>query len=215
MARTRVPYHPKLVPWPASQTKKFMRKFARMTPLQRLKFLARLNPYKDYKGYIYALRQDYFDAVTGQWRSIVKYGLTNNFARRRREYKKCGTIEWLYHWRTDCVKLTEATIHARLRHQGVNVKAFPCACTHHHREFFWEDCIGTQADIRKVVEDVLRDTAQPIISGQQTSRIWHKHARNKYRDYVQCNGLTLLGVADITTLSSQSQQFANSTPYAS
>ncbi|KAK6977623.1 hypothetical protein R3P38DRAFT_2810157 [Favolaschia claudopus] len=124
----------------------FMRRFSRMTPMQRLRILCDINLFRDYKGFIYAFEQRVFDRSGAYIGTRVKYGLTNKMERRRREYGKCG----------------EATIHARLRARGIHIKKVYCVCGGRHREFFWKFGIGGDVDIKLEVEQTLIDTAQPI-----------------------------------------------------
>ncbi|KAK7020318.1 hypothetical protein R3P38DRAFT_3197613 [Favolaschia claudopus] len=139
----------------------YMRRFSRMTALQKLRILRDLNPYRDYRGFIYAFTQRVLrnGVYVG---TRVKFGLTNNIDRRRREYRGCGGMCWISYWASDCVKLTEAIIHARLRARGIHIKKVVCGCGTHHREFFWKSGIGGTVDIQLEVEQTLIDTAQPI-----------------------------------------------------
>ncbi|KAJ7865490.1 hypothetical protein B0H14DRAFT_2573910 [Mycena olivaceomarginata] len=74
---------------------------------ERLKFLQRSNYYNDYSGFIYALQEYVIDPATGARSAVrVKYGITNNIDRKQKQYTKCGDIEWLYYWPTDCVRIT-------------------------------------------------------------------------------------------------------------
>ncbi|KAK7038346.1 hypothetical protein R3P38DRAFT_2770616 [Favolaschia claudopus] len=99
----------------------FMKRFSRMTAIQRLRILRNINPYQDYRGFIYAFTQRVYNASGVYIGTRVKYGLTNNIDRRRREYRDCGVMQWISYWKTGCAKLTEATIHARLRARGINI----------------------------------------------------------------------------------------------
>jgi hypothetical protein len=148
---------------------------------ERLLFLQHSNYYNDYSGFIYALQEYVIDPATGARSAVrVKYGITNNIDRRQKQYTKCGDIEWLYYWPTDCVRITgefvsiiyrtfiqneysEAIIHCCLKLRGIHVPPFRCSCGHHHREFFLKAGIGGLVDIREVVEEVLWDTAQAIM----------------------------------------------------
>ncbi|KAK7007627.1 hypothetical protein R3P38DRAFT_2792421 [Favolaschia claudopus] len=155
--------------WSAGERRRraFMKRFSRMTALQRLRFLCNVNPYQDYGGFIYAFTQRVYNRSGVYIGTRVKYGLTNNIDRRRREYRDCGRMRWISYWATDCVKLTanlalEAMIHARLRVRGINIKKVDCVCGGHHREFFWKAGIGRTVDIKRVVEQTLIATAQRI-----------------------------------------------------
>ncbi|KAK6980536.1 hypothetical protein R3P38DRAFT_3235681 [Favolaschia claudopus] len=150
------PQHPQL-PEPERQSQR--NAIARSPPEVRAEILLDWNLYHDYHGYIYALLRWVFDWRTGVFHPQIKYGLTGNVQQRMSGYQKCGPLTWMYCWPTTCVKLTEALIHARLRSRGLAVESFYCSCKHWHREFFWGFGI---ADVCAEVEEVLRDTAQPI-----------------------------------------------------
>ncbi|KAK7050195.1 hypothetical protein R3P38DRAFT_2763251 [Favolaschia claudopus] len=125
--------------------------------------LRSINPYQDYRGFIYAFTQRVYNASGVYIGTRVKYGLTNNIDRRRREYRDCGVTRWISYWKTSSVKLTEATIHARLRARGIHIKKVDCECGGHHREFFWKAGIGRTVDIKRVVEQTLIATGQRIV----------------------------------------------------
>ncbi|KAK6997103.1 hypothetical protein R3P38DRAFT_2799099 [Favolaschia claudopus] len=156
----------------------FMRRFSRMTPMQRLRILCDINPFRDYKGFIYAFEQRVFDRSGAYIGTRVKYGLTNKMERRRREYGKCGGMRWISYWATDCVKLTgEAYLCSIFIDSHFAFRSYDSTpafareefisrkCTAYvvgrHREFFWKFGIGGDVDIKLEVEQTLIDTAQP------------------------------------------------------
>ncbi|KAK7020306.1 hypothetical protein R3P38DRAFT_3548823 [Favolaschia claudopus] len=134
--------------------------FSADTPEEKANYFLFWNRFQDRHGWIYALRQHPFDPTTGMYYEAIKYGLTSNLERRMEQYDDCFPTTWLFAWPTSCVKLTEALIHARLRSRGLGVGSFYCWCGHAHREFFWGWGIG---DVCREVEEVLWDTAQPIL----------------------------------------------------
>ncbi|KAK7027668.1 hypothetical protein R3P38DRAFT_3190727 [Favolaschia claudopus] len=160
LSRLLSPFYPRSPPLTELERQCVRDAIARLPPEQRAAFLSIWNIYLDRPGFIYCLLQYCFDPTSGWWFPLIKYGLSSNLELRMEAYNACFPSTWLFYWPTRCVKVTEAIIHARLRARGIGVDAFYCCCGHCHREFFWGWGIY---DVCREVEEVLFDTAQPII----------------------------------------------------
>ncbi|KAK6992237.1 hypothetical protein R3P38DRAFT_2803052 [Favolaschia claudopus] len=157
------PFPDPLLPHPlVSMARSTRRIRCRIPWFRKHNFLLQCDPYFESRGGIYALEENMVDPITGVWLGTrVKFGSTNNLRRRQREYRFCGRLRWRYLWLSDCIRVTEAIIHCRLRQRGLSVRPFLCTCGRRHREFF----IGIvgKFQMRQAVETVLTDTLQPII----------------------------------------------------